>query len=163
MQYKVVPPSGGAAVTDVDEIRKIFAACCPPGADAEAESEEGREGKGDKERGEGGEADGKVHLVWRLANQSLLAGLMRHAFILLPSRPLVSPAEGQGLRPRPKEKRLTRLAGLMQQLQDTFGQPEDVELCISIHNTASSFEMDLLEPRVCATTGAVLDPAYSRF
>jgi len=114
MQYKVVPPSGGAAVTDVEEIRRIFAACCPPCADAEAGTEEGREGTGGKM--ERGEQVGKVHLAWRLANQSLLAGLM-------------------------------------QQLQDTFGQPEDVELCISIHNTASSFEIDLHEPRVCATTG----------
>ena len=56
-----------------------------------------------------------AELVWRLANQSLLAGLM-------------------------------------QELQDTFGTPEDVELCISIHNTASSFVIDLCACAVTATT-----------
>ena len=45
------------------------------------------------------------------------------------------------------------LRRLLDARQDTFGQPEDVELCISIHNTASSFEMDLHELRVCAKTG----------
>ena len=114
MQYAVVPPAGGAQVTELADIRALFAECCPGGlvgCKAAAAVEQGA--------GEGGGREGKrvpnAELVWRLANQSLLAGLM-------------------------------------QELQDTFGTPEDVELCISIHNTASSFVIDLCACAVTATS-----------
>ncbi len=114
MKYAVVPPDGGKQVTELDGIRALFAECCPAGADggnAAAAAEPG----GEAGTGGAGVRPSNAELVWRLANQSLLAGLM-------------------------------------QELQGTFGTPEDVELCISIHNTASSFVIDLHACAVTATT-----------
>ena len=119
MKYAVVPPDGGAQVTELDGIRALFAECCPAGradggkAATAAEPVAGGEGAGGA--GGAGARPSNAELVWRLANQSLLAGLM-------------------------------------QELQGTFGTPEDVELCISIHNTASSFVIDLHACAVTATT-----------
>jgi hypothetical protein len=108
MKYSVVPLSGGTEVTDVDSIRRLYAECCPGCASAALGA--GGSGAGGAEK----EVE-DVELLFRLANQSLLAGLM-------------------------------------QQLQDTFGQPEDVELCISIHNTTSAWVIDLPQRSVRAKT-----------
>jgi len=113
MQYAVVPPAGGAQVTELAAIRALFAECCPGGLDGCKVTVAAELGAG--EGGGEGKRVANAELVWRLANQSLLAGLM-------------------------------------QELQDTFGTPEDVELCISIHNTASSFVIDLCACSVTATT-----------
>lgn len=91
MAYSIVPPNGAALSTpkDIEAIRKLF-------ADMTTQPEL--------------EAD---MMLWRLANQSLLADLL-------------------------------------QVLQDCFGKPQDVELCIAIHNTISSFCIDFSTGRLQA-------------
>ena len=111
MTYTVVPPQGGEAISDVEGIRSIYAASA--GTDPGACRGRGKDSMGTG--GGQGAGSANVDLVWRMANQSLLAGIA-------------------------------------QPLHDTFGTPEDVELCISIHNTASAFHVNLHEAYVEATT-----------
>ena len=109
MTYTVVPPQGGEAISDIEGIRSIYAAS----AATDPSACRGKDSMGTA--GGQGAGSANVELVWRMANQSLLAGIA-------------------------------------QPLHDTFGTPEDVELCISIHNTASAFHVNLHEACVEATT-----------
>lgn len=72
MQYTLAPPDGGADVTDFEEIRSLYADSCRAAA-AQRDFGGGDEGEGAGSVG----AVPEIELVWRLANQSLLADLMQ--------------------------------------------------------------------------------------